>query len=273
MNIGLIGAQNSHAKHFCEAINRDQASPGICIAYVYGPDAPDEAAALCENFRLMACYSDDDLIRKSDAVAVTYRKGSLHYEPVMKALRAGKPVFNDKPFAGSLKEAKKITEYAQSHGVLLSGGSSLKSLDDLPGIAAEVKSGSAVVVTFAADPKNEYDGYWFYGIHSAEVALALCGTEFQTVKAMRNGSSVVSMVNYADRQCVLVTGPDFHELKIAVTNGGGTVVHHVMINSPSVCAAEFCRMLRDKTIPRPYRYYVKATELLSRIIEEAGLDG
>ena len=97
MNIGLIGAQNSHARHFCNAINGTGQWPDIRIRFVYGADDPTECTRLCPEFGIEACESEDEVIAKSDAVVVTYRKGSEHYAPVMAAIRAGKPVFNVSP--------------------------------------------------------------------------------------------------------------------------------------------------------------------------------
>ena len=262
MNIGIIGAENSHARHFCKAIKID---------YIYGADDPAEAARLCEEFSLEPCGSEAELIAKSDAVAVTYRKGSLHYAPVMAALRAGKPVFNDKPFACDLRQAQEITALAAELGVPLTGGTSLKGLPELPAIQQTIGPGSTVVISFAADPASQYDGYWFYGIHAAELCVLLCGQEFTQVQAFENRGVVMSHVNYPDRQCILVTAPQSGGLMISVTNGGKTTCYELPLNYQDAGPKEFLAMAQTGVPPRDYAHYTKAVELVGRIMETAKL--
>jgi len=263
MNIGLIGAENSHARHFCNALDE--------IRYIYGADDPAECARLCDEFKLIACASEEELIARSDAVVVTYRKGSEHYAPVMKAIRAGKPVFNDKPFATELRQAQEIAALARDLNIPLTGGTSLKGLPELPAMKELIGPGSTVVISFAADPASEYDGYWFYGIHAAELCLVLCGEDFQSVQAFENKGVVVSHVNYSDKLCVLVTAPQSGGLKISVTNGGQTACYDIPLHYQDVCPTEFAAMAQTGKPPRQYSHYTKAVELVSRIIETAKL--
>jgi len=271
MNIGLIGAQNSHARHFCNAINKTGNWPGVKIRYVYGADDPTESAKLCAAFGLAEVASEAELIAKSDAVVVTYRKGSEHYPPVMAALKAGKPVFNDKPFATDLREAKEIAALAEALNVPLTGGTNLKGLPELPAIRESIVPGSTVVISFAADPSSEYDGYWFYGIHAAELCLVLCGEGFTSVDAFENHGVVMSYVNYPDKQCILVTAPQSGDLKISVTNGGQTVCYAIPLNYQDVGPGEFVAMAQTGQPPRKYSHYTRAVELVGGIIASANL--
>jgi len=270
MNIGLIGAENSHARHFCKAINGGH-WPGVKIRYVYGADDPKECARLCEDFNLEECGSEAELIAWSDAVVVTYRKGSEHYMPVMAALKAGKPVFNDKPFATDLREAREIAALAEALGVPLTGGTSLKGLPALPAIRDSIGPGSTVVISFAADPASPYDGYWFYGVHAAELCLVLCGEEFTSVKSFENRGLVVSHVAYPDKLCILATAPQSGGLHVSVTNDGVTACHEIPLNYQDVGPAEFVAMAQSGKPPRGYSHYIRAVELVEGIVETARL--
>ena len=42
MKIGLIGAENSHAEHFCKAVNKEKNFPGFSIAWLYGAGGPTD---------------------------------------------------------------------------------------------------------------------------------------------------------------------------------------------------------------------------------------
>ena len=270
MKIGLIGAENSHSRHFCEVINKAKKCGDAVITYLYGEDDKEEAKRLCDDFGIIACSSEDEVIEKSDAVVVTYRKGSAHYQPVIKALKAGKPVFNDKPFTTNLNEAKEIIALAKESGVLLTGGSSLKYIPVLEEIKKSIVPGSTAVISFSADPASEYEGYWFYGIHAVETCLTLFGLDFVSVQSFDNNVAVTNIA-YSDKLCVLATAPKTKGLMISVSNAGKTVCYNVSMDSDKGAPEEFVEMVRSGKAPRDYIYYVKAVEIISKIIETAGM--
>jgi predicted dehydrogenase len=267
MNIGLIGAENSHAKHFCEAINKKRSFLGYAITHLYGGDAPETAAALRNEYQIGECASEDDVIAACDAVVVTYRKGSRHYEPVMKALKAGKAVFNDKPFTTDPAQAAQIIAYAEEHRLLLCGGTSIKSLPGIPALKERVTQGSSVVISYAADHDSPYDGYWFYGIHSAELCVSLCGGDYTGVSAFRNGSVTVVNVAYHDRCCTIVTSPGAYELHVSITRDGVTETAKGFEGFESAAPAEFIKMLETGKPPREYPFYSKSVELTDTVLK------
>lgn len=267
MKIGIIGTQNSHTLNFCTALNEEKAVDGACVAYVYGGDDPEQAKKIAEKYGIEICASEEELIEKADAVAITYRKGSMHFEPAMKALQAKKPLFNDKPFAVSVEQCRALTDYAREHNLLLTGGSNLKGMPGLLALKEQIKPGSTVTISFAADCDSEYDGYWFYGIHSAEMCIALCGEDFTSVTSFKNGQSLVTVVSYADKQCIICNGTDSYAIKIAVTNEGKTTYQQIALDYHGVGPVELAEMAKSGKLPRPLSRYDKAVELVSRIIE------
>ena len=268
MKIGIIGTENSHTEHFLKTLNAEKAVEDARVAYLFGDDDPEKAAKLAELYGAELCDSADELIERSDAVAITYRSGSRHPEPAMKVIRAGKPLFNDKPFAASAADAARIAAFAAERGVPFTGGSNLKGLPELPGIRSGIREGSVVAISFAADPDSIYDGYWFYGIHSAELCLVLCGLDFTSVKAWKNGDAVVAAVGYADRTCLIVNTPTSADLRVSVTNGGKTDERIVPLNYQSVGPKEFCDMIRTGVMPHDPAHFVRAAELTESISKQ-----
>ena len=267
MKIGIIGTQNSHTDHFCKVLNEEKACAGACAAYVYGGDDPEQAKKLAEQYGVEICASEEELIEKSDVVAITYRKGSMHFEPAMKVLKAGKPLFNDKPFTVNMAQCLELTNYARENNLLLTGGSNLKGMGSLQALKAQVKPGSLVTISFAADCNSEYDGYWFYGMHSAEMCIALCGEEYTSVNSFKNGDAVVTIVTYADKQCVICNATTSHDIKIAITNGDETTYNFVALEYQSVGPQELVEMVNSGKLPRPLSHYEKSVELVSRMVE------
>lgn len=267
MKVGIIGAQNSHTEHFCKALNVQKVCPGTAVAYIYGGDAPEQAERLAELYGVELCTSEEAVIEKSDAVAITYRKGSMHYEPAMKVLKAGKPLFNDKPFTVNLEQCLELTRYARENKLLVTGGTNLKGMDGLQALKSQIKSGSLVTISFAADCDSEYDGYWFYGMHSAEMCIVLCGEDYTSVNSFKNGDAVVTVVSYGDKQCVICNTPHSHGIKIAITNDGKTICNHVALSYQDVGPQELIEMAQTGEMPWSLSHFEKSVELVSRIIE------
>ena len=136
-----------------------------------------------------------------------------------------------------------------------------------PGKRARSRAATRAPTPFAADPASEYDGYWFYGIHSAELCLTLCGPDFTSVEAWRNGDAVTAAVAYPDKTCLILNTPSSADLRIAVTNGGTTRARLVPLNYQSVGPKEFCDMIRTGNMPRDPRHFVRAAELTEEIIK------
>jgi len=266
--VGLIGAENSHARNFCVAINKNRLWDDVSIRYIYGADDPSQCKRLCEEYGITECASEDEVIEKSDGVVITYRKGSMHFEPVMKALNAGKLVFNDKPFATDLKEAEEIIRCAKEKGLPIAGGSSLKSLKELEKIRESIGEGSTVTISYSADPESDYDGYWFYGIHAAELCVALCGHDFTSIRAHRNKSVVIAHVVYKEKLCIIVTAPQSSDLVISVTSGNQTVCHKLKLNYQVAGPEEFVTMAKTGKAPWDYMHHIKSVELVGKIVKD-----
>ena len=271
MKLGLIGAENSHTIGFCEAVNKEKRYEGFEITHVYGADSPEACAKLIEKYGLKECASEEEIIETCDALVITYRRGSQHHAAVMKSMKAGKPTYNDKPFTTCVKQAEEIVEYAKKNNILLCGGSTIKAMAGLGDIAKKIKPGSTVVISYRADPKSEYDGFWFYGIHSVETCVKLLGEDFKSVSAFDNGG-VVASVNYGDKKCVIVNTPEAsYGLNIAIMADDCSESIAVPNDDTPTAPDEFIGMIKSGVPPYDYSFYVSATKLMAEIIKSAGL--
>ena len=274
MTIGMIGAQNSHAAHFLNAINSEKLYEGVRAGYIYGGDDPETSARLAALHDLENCPDEETLISKSDAVVITYRKGSLHCNAAMKALRAGKPAFIDKPFTTDADDAKKIVDYASENGLLICGGSNLKGISGIADVSGKIEPGDTVAISYSADPASEYDGYFFYGIHTVELCLSIFGLDYKSVSAVKNGGTVVSTVTYPENTCVIVTSPDFQTFDIAdvVVYGKKVTTHYPLaLDYQNVGSNEFIDMVKTGKPPREYSFYETSIKLINEIVQSAGL--
>ena len=105
MKVGLIGAENFHSRAFSDIFNKRKLFAGFQITAIYGGDDPEKCKVLCEEFGIpKSCSSEKEVIDCCDAVMITYRRGSMHAAPALEALKAGKPVFIDKPFKMCIRD-------------------------------------------------------------------------------------------------------------------------------------------------------------------------
>ncbi|HKD35717.1 MAG TPA: Gfo/Idh/MocA family oxidoreductase, partial [Pirellulales bacterium] len=116
LRAGIIGLDTSHAGAFTKLLNDpnaagDLAGVRVVAAFAGGSDIPssrDRVAKFTEEIKAMHVEVVDSipaLLDKVDVVLLESVDGRQHLEQVKPVFAAGKPVFIDKPLAGSLADA------------------------------------------------------------------------------------------------------------------------------------------------------------------------
>jgi len=123
------------------------------------------------------------LLEKVEVVLLESVDGRIHLQEAIPVIKAGKPLFIDKPVAGSLTDAIVIYELAKKHDVPCFSSSSLRFS---PGIQELLKNEKLGAIAGAATwgPCSYQDGtpdMFFYGIHGIEPLYVLMGTGCETV--------------------------------------------------------------------------------------------
>src|SRR5258706_2552832 len=121
LRIGIIGCDTSHVTAFTETLNNPQAKdhvPGgkVVAAYKGGSEDIPESAnrvngyakTLTEKYGVTMYETIEDLCENVDAVLLESLDGRPKLEQVRPVLIAKKPVFVDKPMAGSLRDVMEI---------------------------------------------------------------------------------------------------------------------------------------------------------------------
>ena len=134
---GMIGLDTSHVPSFAKMINDPQAkgdlrSLQVVAGYPGGTDFEPSAtrvARFTQELRDMGIKIADTipaLLNQVDVVLLESVDGRIHWDEAKQVILAGKPLFIDKPFAGSLAEAVAIVELAKRHSVPCFSSSSLR---------------------------------------------------------------------------------------------------------------------------------------------------
>ncbi|MGO3265517.1 MAG: Gfo/Idh/MocA family protein [Sphingobacteriaceae bacterium] len=185
--IGIIGLDTSHSEMFTKDINqgglKDQGYR-VVAAYPHGskdiPSALKMKDGIIEAVRKMGVTivdSIDALLAQVDYVLLESNDGRVHLQQAEPVIRAGKPLFIDKPMAEDLKNVEAIFALAKQHAVPVFSSSSLR-YDKL---VQEVKKGKigkvlgADVYTPAEIEPNHLDQAW-YMIHGVEMLFSVMGT-------------------------------------------------------------------------------------------------
>jgi hypothetical protein len=195
--IGIIGLDTSHAVAFTELINGAEAGSELAscrIVAAYPKGSPDIESSVVrvprytEQVRQQGVEivdSIDALLERVDGVLLETNDGRPHREQLQPVLKAKKPVFIDKPVAGSLRDAVAIFAQAEAAGVPVFSSSSLRFAES----AQQIRQGGIgqVIGCDAYGPcsleAHHPDLFW-YGIHGVETLFTIMGTGCQRVVRM-----------------------------------------------------------------------------------------
>jgi predicted dehydrogenase len=200
LKAGIIGLDTSHVVAFTQLLNAEKPRPelaGVRVVAAYpggSPDIPssrDRVAGytrqLKEKFGVEIVGSIDELLGKVDVVLLESVDGRPHLEQARPVLKARKPVFIDKPVAGSLADAIALFELARTTDTPCFSSSSLRFSPNLAAIAHGGKLGDVLgcdVFGPCALEEHHPDLFW-YGIHGVEALFTTMGIGCQRVSRLQ----------------------------------------------------------------------------------------
>lgn len=208
LRAGLIGLDTSHVVAFTRVLNDPAAKPevaGVRIVAAYPGGSPDLPASrdrvegytkqLRDEFGVEIVDSIEALLTKVDVVLLESVDGRPHLAQVEPVLKARKPVFIDKPVAGSLADALRIYAMAEREGVPLFSSSSLRFSPNIARMRRSDEVGEVVgCASWGPCPTEEHhpDLFW-YGIHGVESLYTVMGPGCQRVTRTRtDGADLVA---------------------------------------------------------------------------------
>lgn len=189
LRVGIIGLDTSHVIAFTTLLNdveHPQHVPGakVVAAFQGGSDDIESSYSrvegftqrLREEFGVEIVPTIEALCDKVDAVLLESVDGRPHLEQVKPVFAAGKPVFIDKPLAGTLKDAVEIYMLGKSHGVPWFSSSSYRYYESLTDLQAQDVGDIRAAISYGPAHLEEHhpDLFW-YGVHPAEALFTVMG--------------------------------------------------------------------------------------------------
>jgi len=196
LRIGIIGTDTSHCVAFSKLLNDPKAKghiPGGRIVAAFKGGSPDIessfsrvdkiAAQLEKDFGVKIYATIEEMCKNVDAVMLESVDGRPHLAQARPVIKAGKPLFIDKPMAASLQDAVEIFQLARAAKVPVFSASSLRYGKN----TQAVRNGSIGKVlsadTFSpVSVEPHHPELFWYGIHGVESLFTVMGAGCETVK-------------------------------------------------------------------------------------------
>ena len=195
LRLGLIGLDTSHVTAFTKLLNDTKHKdhvPGAKVVAAFKGGSPDiESSAsrvegytkqLQDEFGVKIVPTIEELCQQVDAVLLMSVDGRPHLEQAKPVIKAGKPMFIDKPVAGSLRDAIEIFRLAKEAKVPVFSSSSYRYYDSLVEVKkANVGEIRSVISYGPAHLEPHHPDLFWYGVHPTEALFTMLGTGCETV--------------------------------------------------------------------------------------------
>jgi hypothetical protein len=204
LKVGIIGLDTSHAIAFTKILNDPKVSEelaGCRVVAAYPKGSPDIESSVkrvpqyTEEVRKLGVEivdSIDELLKRVDCVLLETNDGRPHREQALQVIRAGKPVFIDKPLAGSLVDGVAILAAAKAAKVPVFSSSALRFGKDTLAARAGAFGKISHCETFSpASLEPTHPDLFWYGIHGCESLFTVMGTGCQTVQRSSDSGKIV----------------------------------------------------------------------------------
>lgn len=195
IKIGIIGTDTSHVPAFSRLFNDPTYPghiPGARVTHAFKGGSKDiesshtrvdkYAEEISSKWGVKIVPTIKELAEQVDAIMIEAVDGRPHLEYAKAVFPFRKPVFIDKPIAGSLRDAIELIELARKMNVPVFSSSSLRykhSIDKLK--AAKYGDIRGVLSTGPASKEEHHPDLYWYGIHPTEALYAVMGTGCESV--------------------------------------------------------------------------------------------
>jgi hypothetical protein len=196
LRIGIIGCDTSHVPEFTGILNNPAAKghvPGAKVVAAFKGGSKDIESSwsrvegytktLQEKYGVRIYDTIEEMCQNIDAVLLESVDGRPHLEQAKPVIQARKPLFIDKPMAGSLRDVIEIFRLAKKAKVPVFSSSSLRYGKDTQAIARGSLGKITQVETFGPCEREPHhpDLFW-YGVHGTEALFAIMGTGCESVQ-------------------------------------------------------------------------------------------
>lgn len=208
--LGLIGLDTSHVTAFTNLINKKTSEHGckVVAGFPGGSQDIDSSRNRVEGYTnelrdkhgLEIVANIEQLCEKVDGVLLESVDGRPHLKQAVPVIKAGIPLYIDKPMAGSLADVLEIFRLAKENNVPCWSSSSLRFSPGVVDVRNDPNFGG-VLGCDAYGPcsleEHHPDLYW-YGVHGVEMLFTIMGPGCQTVTRTQTKDFELVVGQWAD---------------------------------------------------------------------------
>jgi len=207
--VALLGLDSSHSIEFTRLIQGDAPEgrrvDGLrvvaCLRFPspFQPEeGQDERQRQLEGWGVAVTTSFEEAVSGADGLMLELNDPAMHLEFFEKVAPLGKPVFIDKPLAGTLEDGEKILSLAKENNARAWSASSLRFIDELARAREEVADPVLCNVYGPLGKAAVGSDLVWYGVHTIEMMSAVMGRGAKSAWAERDEKGVVTIVQYED---------------------------------------------------------------------------
>lgn len=195
--LGMIGLDTSHVIAFTKSINDPKNATGFRVVAGYPGGSPDFPASanrvdkftkqLRDDYGLEIVESIEELCKKVDGILLESVDGRPHLEQARPVIKAGLPLFIDKPVADDLGDVIEIFRLAQENNVPCWSSSSFRYGKGIADAGKNEELGEIVGcdVFGSSSWAEHHPDLYLYGIHAVEALFTVMGPGCQTVRRVK----------------------------------------------------------------------------------------
>ena len=242
------------------------------VEYIFGFDT-EKTKEIASAYSINNAVTDvSEMYDNVDAAMVIFRHGMYHAQYAIPFLKRRIPVFVDKPFTISEKDALSIIKAAEKYNTPLMGGSSLKYAPDTMVVKEllfnEAKTIKTAALNFPATTKNPYGNLHFYGSHLVEMALEIFGYDCISVNSFEKNGTVTAVLGYDKYNITLNFIPDSKRSYCVIFTEKDTIIREIDL---SLVFKEqmhrFMDMLDTKVNPQDLSCLYKSVKVVNAVIK------
>jgi predicted dehydrogenase len=275
LRIGMVAVNTPHAPIYARLL-WDPDAPGAAaepqarITTIWDDD-PDRAAAYAREHRTEVVATPEAMVGVVDAVMIIEKDQRRHAAQAIPFLRAGVPVFINKPLADDMADARAILDAARATGTPMFSSSALRFDPDVAKVKAQLaESGPARVAVSVG-----YRELLYYGVHATEIAVTVLGTGVEWVENRGVGDRDLIQAQYADGTTALILilrdAVTLFELTVYGAHGReyASIVDKGTNPAFSNHLGAFLRMVRTGEVPVPPEETLEVMRILCAARESA----
>ncbi|WP_338042289.1 Gfo/Idh/MocA family protein [Paenibacillus alba] len=221
LKIGMIGLDTSHVSAFAKLLNdhtQEYHVPGGRIVAAYPGGSPDFELSwsrlpgfrqeLADNYGVSIMDSPAEVAERCDAVLLLSVDGRLHLQQLQAIAAYRKPVFVDKPFAVNSEDARAMAALSREYGFPMMSCSALRYAGALTAALQDAEQGVVIGADYYGplEIQPTQPGFYWYGIHTAEMLFRTMGAGCQSVRTTTNADHDQVVGIWADGRVGTIRG-------------------------------------------------------------------